>query len=205
MLAMLVLTELTTDQAYVTGFIIGDGSLSQKGYLIRAVEENEDFMQQFAEIFGIAFGKKPKIYFDKFNNSYVAYVYSKKIWEILVNEIKISQGDKSRIAFVPQKILEADDAVKTAFLSGLFDAEGSVVFSKDKKHPNGYLKIQFKVTSKELARQVFELLKSLGLSPVNYDYEGFSLVYLNGKTQGRLFRDKIGFKHPAKKGKLAFF
>ena len=74
--------EITENLAYVTGFILGDGNLGN-GYLVRAVEENEAFLNKFSEIFESIFKRKPKIYFDKFNRSYVAYVHSKKIWQFL--------------------------------------------------------------------------------------------------------------------------
>jgi hypothetical protein len=43
--------NITPEISYVTGFIIGDGNLSKSSYLIRAVEENEEFIRIFAEIF----------------------------------------------------------------------------------------------------------------------------------------------------------
>ena len=190
--------------AYVTGFIIGDGNLSN-GYRIRAVEENEDFIKCFAEEFGKAFGKTPKIYFDKHNNSYVAYLYSKIIWEFLIKELEIPNGTKSRDVRIPSKITASEDLIKSAFLSGIFDAEGCVTKVKDSHHPNGYLKIQFKVHNSGLAKDVFDLLASLDIKSKLYNYNDFSLVYLLGKTQCRAFMDKIDFRHPAKREKLRRF
>ena len=130
------LSALTPEMAYAAGFIIGDGNLSD-GYRIRAVEENEEFMKAFVESFGKAFGKTPKIYFDRYNNSFVAYLYSKKIWGFLTTELEIPAGNKSRTVRIPSKIKTSADEIKSAFLSGIFDAEGSVTKVKDSHHPNG--------------------------------------------------------------------
>lgn len=196
--------EVNEDSAYVTGFIIGDGNLS-RSYLVRAVEENESFISLFSEIFRRAFNETPKVYFDRFNNSFVAYLYSKRIWEFFVNELKIPSGNKSRIVRLPTKIKNSKVEIKTAFLSGIFDAEGSIMRTKDSHHPNGYTRIQFKVHNNELAEDIYGLLIELGLHPRIYKYKDFSMVNLHGKTQCQLFSEKIGFKHPVKSDKLGHF
>jgi len=192
---------ITPEIAYITGFLIGDGNISDD-YRIRAVEENEDYIGFFAEMFGKAFGKSPKIYFDKYNNSFVAYVYSKEIWEFLVTELEIPKGNKSRIVKIPSKIRDSAEKIKSAFLSGIFDAEGCVTKVKDSHHPRGYLKIQFKVVNRGLVEDVSGVLKDLGIGCKVYHYNGFSLVYILGKTQSKLFLEKVGFKHPKKHEKL---
>jgi intein/homing endonuclease len=196
--------EISENVAYVTGFIVGDGNLSQ-GYIVRAVEENKDYIKLFAETFSNAVGTKPKIYFDKYNNSFVAYVHSKRIWKYFVNNIKIPSGTKSSTVRIPKLIMESDEKIKTAFLSGLFDAEASVIKMVDSHHPHGYLKIQFKVHNNNLAKDVFSLLINLGFKPRIYNYAEFSIVNLHGRAQGKLFLEKIGFRHPVKKTKLMAF
>lgn len=197
--------ELTKDMAYVTGFIIGDGNISQS-YIVRAVEENENFIKDFAGIFFLAFGRMPKIYFDKYNNSFVAYVHSKEIWTYLANVMKIPKGTKSRIVRIPEEVKHSNEEIKCALISGLFDAEGSVIKMKDPiHHPKGYLKIQFKVNNKDLAKDVYDILIELGFKPRLYNYNDFSMVNLHGRSQGKLFIQKIGFRHPAKNAKISAF
>ena len=69
-------------------------------------------------------------------------------------------------------------------------------------HPRGYLKIQLKVHNKGLAKDIHEMLQDLGFKPRLYEYDDFSMVNLHGKSQGNLFLQKIGFKHPAKMNKI---
>ena len=192
---------ITPEIAYVTGFLIGDGNLS-KSYLIRAVEENKNFAEYFAGVFSEAFKSVPKIYFDSHNNSFVIYKYSKEIWEFFVKQLNIPNGTKSRTVRTPVEIMKSKESIKSAFLSGIFDAEGTVTNYFGSHNRNGYLKIQFKVCNKELAKEVFELLKSLDCIARLYEYSEFSLISIHGKNNCRVFREKIGFKHPTKNDKL---
>src|SRR3989338_3871474 len=85
----------TDNLAYLIGFITGDGNLSS-AYLVRAVEENEEFINSFSTLFDNEFGRRPKVYFDRFNGSFVAYLHSKSIWQ-QINEAGVPLGDTSRI------------------------------------------------------------------------------------------------------------
>lgn len=188
------------DLNYLMGFIIGDGNLSSK-YLVRAVEENKEFIQEiFARKFSKVFKRMPKIYFDSYNNSFVAYVHSKKIWTIF-KHLGIPSGNKSRIVRVPKTVKE-DSKLRCSLLCGLFDAEGSVIEMKDSHHKNGYLRIQMKVHNHGLAKDVFEVLSLEGIKSNLYEYNDFSMIHINGKKQASIFVEKIGFEHPIKAKKL---
>ena len=197
--------EFTNEVAYVAGFIIGDGNLATTRYLVRAVEENENFVQKFVEIFNKAFGKKPKTYFDKFNNSHVVYTHSKRIWEFLKNELEIPVGDKTRTTVIPLAIADANVEIKSAFLSGIFDAEGSVVKLVNKKYPNGYPQIQLKMHNPKFVKGIHEMLKSLGIDSSLYSYADFALIYIRGTEQSRMFSKIVGFNHYIKAQKLGYF
>ena len=195
---------ITPELAYVAGFIIGDGNLSDK-YLVRAVEKNEKFIREiFSNKFYASFGVLPKTYFDRYNNSYVAYVHSKRIWSAL-NELNIPKGNKSRTVRIPEQIRLSNVPIKSAFLSAIFDAEGSVIIMKDSHHPNGYIRIQLKVHNVKLAKDIFDMLSDFGLRPRIYFYGYFAVLQLNGKKQCKLFLEKVGFKHPLKNEKMSIF
>lgn len=187
--------------AYLAGFIIGDGNLS-KGYLIRAVEENRDFIEHFSDIFLGVFGRRPKIYFDKYNNSYVAYIHSKRIWNFLVR-FGIPPGNKSRTVRIPEKIMRSEKHVLCSFLSGIFDAEGSVFLMMDSRHKSGYIRIQLKMHNNSLVKEIYEKLVFLGIKPRIYKYDDFSMIQINGRKECKKFHDMIGFGHPIKNGKIS--
>lgn len=204
--------KLTKNISYLIGFMIGDGNLAAdcSKNLVRMSEENEELVYEIKDMFRKEFNENMKIYFDTYNNSFVLYKYSEKLWKYFVDEMKILSGTKSRIVRVPDQIMKTTDENKAAFLSGIFDAEGSVLNIKQKKsHPRGYLRIQFKVSSKNLAHEIYILLQELGMKPRihNYEYrkEICSFIHLNGKEQGKLFLKKVGFKHRIKNKKLNTF
>lgn len=123
--------QINRDLAYLIGFFIGDGNLSNN-YLIRATTKNKEFAQFISTLFYKLFNKKPNIYFDRYNNSFVVYTCSKDIWSFFVDDLKIPFGTKSRIVEIPRRIMKSDLDIKTAFVSGLYDAEASVVNMIDK-------------------------------------------------------------------------
>ena len=193
---------LTENLAYITGFLIGDGNLSKKDYLIRAVEKNEDFIRNLAEIFEKVFKRKPKIYFDRFNNSFVLYIHSKFIWSFFVNELKIPAGRKAKCVQVPLQIMNARKQVKIAFLRGIFDAEGSPNRQVDSHHPRGYPRIELKVCSEPLIESVSKLLHEIGVYHRLYHYDNYSLIGIYGRKECEKYLKFIGFYHPDKIKKL---
>ena len=195
-------SENTEKLAYLSGFIVGDGNLGE-GYIIRAVEENKDFIENiFSETFNEVFGRKPKIYFDKYNNSFVAYVHCKNIWEFLANEVGVETRTKSRTVKTPLLIASGSQRLKIAFISGIFDAEGSVILMKDSHHKNGYPRIQLKMCSSILVGEISSMLRIFGIMNKEYKYSTFSMIQINGKKQCKNFNDIVGFKHPVKDEKL---
>ena len=192
--------EFDEKLAYLTGFIIGDGNLGQ-GYIIRAVDENEEFISTvYSTIFENVFQARPKMYFDKYNKSFVAYIHSKKIWNTLV-ETGVQSGTKSRTANVPHCAYKNVKS-KMAFISGIFDAEGSIFIMKDKAHRNGYPRLQMKMCNRPITEFITENLKQIGMNPRLYHYPDFSVIQMYGKTQCNLFHNNVGFKHPIKNAKL---
>jgi hypothetical protein len=189
---------MNKDLAYLMGFIIGDGNLGQ-GYIIRAVEEHKEFIESYTNLFEKVFNRRPKIYFDKFNNSYVAYLHSKAIWNFFVSN-GIPSGTKSRTARLPSEIRDTEFA--KYFISGIFDAEGSIFLMKDSHHMNGYPRIQFKIHNHGLTKDIFDELVGIGLKPRLYKYKEFSMIHINGRKQCKIFHVNVGFQHPIKKRKL---
>jgi archaeal flagellar protein FlaI len=194
--------RLTENIAYLAGLIIGDGNLSKSDYLVRIVDENKEFIEIVANLIEKEFNKKPKIYFDKFNNSFVCYIHSKEIWNFFTNELHIPYGNKSRIATVPQEIIGSNEKMKKAFLSGIFDAEGSSYLQKDSHHPNGYPRVQIKMYNSQLISEISMILKEIGISHKTYHYFDFSIISIHGYKNCSKFFDIIGSFHPVKKENL---
>jgi len=187
---------------YLIGFIIGDGNLSKK-YLIRACDADKDFMEKiFVQKFKAAFKIAPRIYFDRYNNSFVAYTYSEEAWKTL-KRFGVLPGTKSRNVRILKSLKESK--IRCSIVSGLFDAEGSVIQMIDNHHKNGYLRIQLKVHNRGLAKDIFDILNAEKIKARIYNYDKFSILQINGKQQCYNFNKTIGFKHPKKTKKLTTF
>ncbi len=116
--------------------------------------------------------------------------------------MEIPSGTKSQIIRIPKFVSKSALKVKKEFISGIFDAEASVLKMIDSHHPKGYPRIQFKVVSHAITKDIHDILKLLDINSRIYRYNTFSMIHINGKTQCRLFHDKIGFRHPIKDKRL---
>src|SRR5262249_48589645 len=94
---------------------------------------------------------------------------------------------------VPHVLFGADERCRGAFLRGLFDTDGSV----------GKINIRFTTASPQLARDVQDLLLSLGIVSVRSSQgERHHKVAVSG-TSVAPFVERVGFTIPAKKDRLA--
>ena len=189
---------LTKEQAYIVGFITGDGNLSKSQPLIRMYDSDKHFTHNVLKpLFNRAFNKMPRVIYDKHNNGYVVYSYSKRIWNTL-KQIGIPTGAKSRIVRVPLIIKKGIDEIKSSYIAALFDAEGSTdEIIEQKRHPRGYIYFQLKMYNPTLINQIAELLHEIiGIKPRTYHYDYGSILRINGPRQVKRCLKYLNVKHP---------
>ena len=105
--------------AYILGFTFGDGNISNKAFLVRLWDQNQEFVTNtLKQTFVDSFGVEPGLSFDKYNNSYVLHKKSKLVWSTL-HDLGVPPGRKARVIVVPDSIKLADDASKASFVSGV--------------------------------------------------------------------------------------
>ncbi len=184
---------------YILGFAFGDGNISKDGHLVRLYEENLEFLKTTVKPrFIESFGTKPGISYDLTNNSYVLYKRSNQVWNTLHN-LGIPAGRKARIIIIPDMINLGDTKTKTAFVSGVFDAEASITsYSEKDRHPRGYKYLETKMYSPRFIDGLQRLLLDLSreFNPRVYHYDYGSILRLNGKEQLRLVSSHLDLKHP---------
>lgn len=129
--------ELNPETAYLTGFIIGDGSLANscksrtdpsKDYRISVDISDIDHLFKIAELIKtiISTSSSPKARQQAGNRVPRSYLFirNKSLFMFLHKEMKIPIGNKSSIVHVPSKVVESSFEVKKHFLAGYFDADG---------------------------------------------------------------------------------
>ena len=189
---------ITCEQAYIIGYIIGDGNLSKTSYLIRMYDSNEQFASTILlPTFHTAFGSTPTLWYDKHTNGFVVYISSKPIWQ-QIRKLGVPSGAKARTARVPSKIRTSAVEAQRSYLSAFFDAEGSIgCIVNPKRHARGYIYFQLKTANPKLIEETASLLQtSIGFQPRTYHYDYGSILRINGPTQVKRTFHLLAVKHP---------
>lgn len=192
--------ELTKEIAYIAGIILGDGSLScdksnkDGNWRLAVFFDNKEHQRIYDKIFYKIFGLKQKHYL-KTKNCFESYVNSKVIHWFFRGQFEITNGFKANKIKTPLIIKKSSKNIKTAFLQGLFDSDGTITKSNE---------LRFSTTSKQMAKEAKEMLTNIGINPgINVwikDQKFLPLYTLRiPKKEHLLFEKEIGFRHPLKK------
>jgi intein/homing endonuclease len=177
---------VTSNQAYILGYITGDGTIFDRGKSKRLVlslaEEDKQLIYDIAKEFNmqnaVKFRKKNK---DNEQNKYSLAINSTKMCNDLIN-IGIGPRKTGNEKWIPFD----DDNLKWAFLRGFFDADGHIRVYKR----NGYLKVRMGFTGNvEMLKSILLFFKSNGFAKnVNSitEKKGCSDLYLSSINELRL-------------------
>jgi len=205
--------KIDGDLAELMGIHIGDGCISvnkrySEYYLGGDITEEKEYHDTWvAPLFNrkimIPLFNKKLIYKEHIKvGVYGFYIFNKQLVEFF-NKLGINSGTKLNIK-IPESILKNKELSKR-FLRGLFDTDGTIYFDKNRssKSPiNNQPNIGLGTVSKDLAFQVFELLKKFNLNPrMRKPYKGKKdkneiyrlLVYRRKDID--FFINEIGFKN----------
>ncbi len=180
---------LTPDFAYILGVMVGDGCMLQKNYVNFTTNDYEivDAFERWCKSIGLELDK-PKT--DTRGNRY----------DYRINSITLKRwlqglglkAVKSYQKEVPYIVMQSTQENIRAFLSGLFDTDGSAYFGKSNSG-----NVDFCSTSEKLARQVHLLLLQFGIvGKLRFKpnlYVGSWIIHLQGNN-ARLFYEKVGFR-----------
>ncbi|MEW6213265.1 MAG: LAGLIDADG family homing endonuclease, partial [Acidobacteriota bacterium] len=144
------LAEVDARQAYLMGLLVGDGNISTSNR-VELTSADDEIVDFFHSHLSHRYGKE--LHIGKSSDGLTSKVSS---WQ--VKKDLFDAGMSSLLSFdksIPVSILQAPKEIVTAFLRGLFDADG--YFSR---YSFGYSTV-----SKKLADQVTALLLNLGIVP----------------------------------------
>ena len=195
------------------GIIIGDGSIwyypDKKAYALEIsgnAEEEQEYFIEISKFLEQITGKKAKIKVKTESNAKTLklYLYSKEFVEYLINDLKITNKNKTFTAKIDEKFLDWEFSKHV--LRGLFDTDGSLYFSKIKGIYN-YPRLEIKTSSKELAEQIIEILSKNGFNPKKRTSKSDRTIgiCLNGPEMlDKWFKD-IGFRNEKNLSKYLVF
>jgi intein/homing endonuclease len=184
--------KLSQDLCWIIGILQGDGNIS--GTRIHVSEESKEFHTELRETFEKVFGIQLHLYRDGARNTYYSYVKSTIISDFLKDVFKLCNGRKTNQE-IPKLIRESTVYRKSAYVSGLFDAEGYL--SKRQAA------IGFSVSDRSIAEFVSRTLSEIGVkhltrSRFRSNRRPEHVIEVYGRKRVKRFLEKVGFRHPLK-------
>lgn len=147
---------INSDFAYLLGWLVGDGNTTADDRITfywGSEEEKKHIYDVLVRVF-------PK-------EEIKEYEYQQDRYYILSKELVKEMGKlgvaltTSKYKKVPTEILRANDSIKCAFLSGLFDADGCIVTETGRD--GNHIGISLRTISFQLANEVSVMLHSMGI------------------------------------------
>jgi hypothetical protein len=121
------------------------------------------------------------------------FIKSRRLVEYLVSEIGFPSSQASK--FLPRAIWPLPNIGKFSFIRGLFDSDGSLIFSKKTYQHNQYPTIEIKTVSHPLGSSLKDLLVAVGFrAALNRSAESW-VVRLNGFEMLEMWMNKIGSRN----------
>lgn len=199
--------------AYETGVHLGDGCLhinrEHRTHRIEfsgdAVNDKEFYSQIMPKMLQTLYGRKPKIYMKKGEQTITVVLNSKQVAELKL-KLGLPSGNKLNLTELPVWI--RGDLIKH-FIRGLADSDFSLTFKKNRKGVHCEPRLELFTNNKILAEFVYGNLLGLGFRPTLEDAirRGFKeyRIRMYGKRMLAKWMETIGFENPKHLAKVSFF
>jgi hypothetical protein len=209
--------EYTPELAEVCGIHAGDGYLRNKNYnreldISGSFEEQDYYDKGVIPLFSRVFGIKVIGRAFLSRRTYGFVIRDKTVVESM-HEIGFPYGSKSLSVRAPKFVMDAKNAdIKTGFMRGLFDTDGSLSFERKigsgycefKRTHNYYPIIRFGTVSRGLADDIKKLLTDLELRYwVDFyrykqvKWNDIHRIWLRGQNAIDWI-EKVGIRNPSK-------
>ncbi len=194
--------EYNTDLAYLAGYHLGDGFLSNyhnlrdKGRyeLVYADEYRSQIEETLVPIFNKQFGTQLKINKKK-SNMWTGRINCKIVHMFMHQVLKMPMGRKGTFSIPPWTL--QDNHLLKSFISGFFDAEGSIFISNGRKANIALTNTNYPVLS-----QIRTLLAERFGIFFGKIYKKHKIEVFEMRTSAKdiimKFCNDIGFRHPNK-------
>lgn len=181
------------------GIVIGDGCLLYyPKHHIYGLEitgnpyEEQDYYQEIKKFIENKFDLKVRVYTRKLKkgNGLKLVCYGKRLADWLkVHGIK---RKKTYFTSIPSHLL--DWKFSKFIIKGIFETDGSIYFSKSKKHPYPtYPRLEICTASLKLAGQIVSILNDNGFKAKSYIKHNTITIYMSGENMINKWKKEIGF------------
>ncbi|CCQ33317.1 Ribonucleoside-diphosphate reductase protein [Halorhabdus tiamatea SARL4B] len=173
--------SMTPALAEWLGLYVGDGTARESGVRVAFDEQDDDLVEYWGELTESVFGFEPTTRHRNDAACVVGQAGRRDLYDHLDQNDLLK--DASKTAAVPDAVLESGRTCIETFLSGLFEADGTV----------GERAIELYTHSELLADQVQKLLLGLGIrSSVSEKRDGYR-VTIRKNVCGKRFVERVGF------------
>lgn len=204
--------RITTELAYLAGFISGDGHLcyrkSKSEYAVfcsgNLKDEKEFYERIIIPLFKKIFNIEMKVKIQKSNNTYNLVFYSKILLEYFSKKLFIPVGAKSGKIRIPE-IFKKSRKLTKQFICGFADADFSLILKKRYKIIHYYPVIYGASKSEQIIEDISSFLSSYGFSfykKINkkiydkrYGYNRISTIAVYGHDNLVKWMKTIGFRN----------
>lgn len=197
---------------HAVGLIAGDGAISSTKWgekTIRFSSSCEPLMEHFRKFVDSL--DTNAIYSDGSKERGPELRFNSKLFAEILHRFGIPEAPKSSDLTLTPELLDLEDSLLSAYLRGLFDADGSV-----NRHKSGGSSVELYTTSEELVQRVHHALLRFGILSQrrSRDKEGTEtetqngrkikskndvhILTITGSENLRRFERAIGFTHPKK-------
>jgi len=187
-------TSINKKLIYLLGLLAGDGHLRynyRDGHVstIQLTNSDENVIKNFKKIIKELFGIENV----KYDGRYGYYFSSSPIGNLLYN-LGISVKNKAKSIIVPGYLISMPKDYISAYLQGLFDADGHV-------HPvRSGTQVSYYTSSKQMMNGVKYLLLRLGIqSTFRYRKDGVYELIINDVDSLQKFKEHIKLSHTQKR------
>lgn len=189
--------------AYFLGYFLGDGYTSAAGNRIigmscHSIDEEHFCRMILVPLITKLFGIRPSVH-KKNQNAFAITFVSKKVLSYLTSEISIPLGQAKKT--VPGWVAQSSMKTKVAFIRGLFDADGSLIFSRKTYPKEIYPSLELKSVDHDILEWVAGVLLELGFRVSLGRSVEIWVLRINGREMLTRWMKKIGtenLKHTSK-------
>lgn len=218
----ITIPELNEELAEDLGHHIGDGCMTKESYKGRIKYRFYyvgDAVLDLDYFKTVLIPRKRKLYgLDKsnlrFQKGTVCFQFNSVELFEFYKQLGVKHGKKDYIE-IPEFIMNGTNVIKAAFLRGLFDSDGSLVFNRKYKKVKYYPRVSFAMKAQTLFEDTKRLLDSLGVTYTTYRRDSSDPrfknptrvyeIHINGKKKVFDWMRRVGTNNKRHSAKYEFW